>query len=266
MKKNQLFYHLIHIAIIFLSGPGSFIMAQTTITGGTTLTVLPGTTLSSGENLDINTGATLDNQGTLLLKKNLANSNAAANSVGAGMVLFSGTSAQAISGLNIIKHITVNNPAGLIVSGNTRVNGTLTLTNGRVSLGSSNLLLGPSAAVSGNPGASAMVVPAGTGQLQKEYSAIGSFTFPVGDVTGIAEYSPVTLQFNSGVFNPKPEGLTFASPGQRLGLASTRKVFHPDGVGEAQEVQTTGQSWQLYRRPSACNPRGGAGTQGAALG
>jgi hypothetical protein len=202
MKKNQLFYHLIHIAIIFLSGPGSFIMAQTTITGGTTLTVLPGTTLSSGENLDINTGATLDNQGTLLLKKNLANSNAAANSVGAGMVLFSGTSAQAISGLNIIKHITVNNPAGLIVSGNTRVNGTLTLTNGRVSLGSSNLLLGPSAAVSGNPGASAMVVPAGTGQLQKEYSAIGSFTFPVGDVTGIAEYSPVTLQFNSGVFGP----------------------------------------------------------------
>lgn len=190
------------IIVMILLDLGSGIMAQTTITGGTTLTVLPGTTLSSGENFNLNSGATLNNQGNVVLKKNLTNSNAAANPIGSGTIQFTGTSNQAISGLNIIQHLTVNNAAGLAVSGNTRVNGTLTLTNGKVALGTNNLLLGPLATVTGSPGTSAMVVPTGTGQLQKEYAAAGSFTFPVGDATGAAEYSPVTLQFNSGTFAP----------------------------------------------------------------
>ena len=77
----------------------------------------------------------------------------------------------------------------------------MTLTNGLVTLGTYNLLLGPAASVSGTPAASKMVVPTLTGQLQKEYPpAGGSFTFPVGDADGTAEYSPVTLAFNSGTF------------------------------------------------------------------
>jgi hypothetical protein len=138
----------------------------------------------------------------VILKKNFTNSNAGANSVGSGTFNFSGSISQALSGQSIIQHMTVNNAAGLTVSGNTRVNGTFTLTSGKVALGTSSLLLGPSATVSGSPGASAMVVPTGTGQLRKEYAAAGSFTFPVGDATGSSEYSPVTLQFNSGTFAP----------------------------------------------------------------
>jgi hypothetical protein len=37
--------------------------------------------------------------------------------------------------------------------------------------------------------------------LRKEFSAAGSFIYPVGDNTGAAEYSPVTLDFTSGTFN-----------------------------------------------------------------
>jgi hypothetical protein len=45
-----------------------------------------------------------------------------------------------------------------------------------------------------------MVVATGSGELRKEYASTGSFTYPVGDATGTAEYSPVTLSINSGTF------------------------------------------------------------------
>ncbi|MCI0472952.1 MAG: T9SS type A sorting domain-containing protein, partial [Ignavibacteria bacterium] len=67
-------------------------------------------------------------------------------------------------------------------------------------LGSNNLTLGPAATISGTPDATKMVVVTGTGQFRKQFSATGSFTFPVGDNTGTAEYSPVTLTFNDGTF------------------------------------------------------------------
>jgi hypothetical protein len=47
-----------------------------------------------------------------------------------------------------------------------------------------------------------MIIVTGTGELQKEFPAgfTGSFTFPVGDNSGTAEYSPVTLVFSGGTF------------------------------------------------------------------
>ncbi len=42
----------------------------------------------------------------------------------------------------------------------------------------------------------------GAGQVQKLYSGIGAFTFPVGDNNLIAEYSPVTLDITAGTFGP----------------------------------------------------------------
>lgn len=174
--------------------------SQVTVVSGTTVKINPASTVNSLENFVLNSGGTLDVQGTLVLKKNLVNQNAAANSLGTGTIVFSGTTNQTISGQNIIQDMTLNNAAGLTVGGNTRVNGVLTLTNGLVSLGTNNLLLGPSASVAGTPSASNMVVATGTGELRKEFASAGSFTYPVGDNTGAAEYSPVTLAFNSGTF------------------------------------------------------------------
>ncbi len=46
-----------------------------------------------------------------------------------------------------------------------------------------------------------MVVATSSGEFRKTYSANGSFTFPVGDNTGSAEYSPVILNFTSGSYS-----------------------------------------------------------------
>jgi hypothetical protein len=174
--------------------------SQVTVVSGTTVKITAASTLNSSESLLLNSGGTLDNQGTLILKKDLVNGNPTANSLGSGTVIFSGTINQNITGQNIIQNMTVNNPAGVTVGGSTRVNGALTLTSGLVSLGANNLLLGPLASVAGAPSASSMVVATGAGELRKEYAAAGSFTYPVGDATGAAEYSPVTLAFTGGTF------------------------------------------------------------------
>jgi hypothetical protein len=143
-------------------------------------------------------------QGTMVLKGNLDNQNVSQSDLGIGTLEFSGTSHQYIIGLNKMNNVTVNNSKGLGIQGNTEVDGVLALTGGLVTLGSNNLLLGPSATVNGTPTATNMVVPTGSGLLQKQFpdgtGVSGSFTYPVGDSTGTAEYSPVTLNFTTGNF------------------------------------------------------------------
>ncbi|MEA5109761.1 MAG: hypothetical protein VB072_04975 [Lentimicrobium sp.] len=174
--------------------------ADNIITSGTTLRVSAGTTLVSTGNLVINSGATLNNSGTVNLKSNLNNLNASQNSLGSGTVIFSGTASQAISGNNTIQNLTINNASGVTNNGQTLVNGVLTLTSGRVTLGAYNLTLGTAATIGGAPSSSAMIVATGSGQMRKSYAAAGSFVFPVGDNTGTAEYTPVTLNFSAGSF------------------------------------------------------------------
>ncbi|MFZ4523124.1 MAG: T9SS type A sorting domain-containing protein [Bacteroidales bacterium] len=189
---------LLMSAAVFFGQTQAF--SQMTVLSGTTVKILAASTLYSVENVVLNSGGTLDVQGTLVLKKDLQNGNPSLNSVGSGLVVFSGTLPQVLGGANIIQDLMVNNVTGLTVGGNTHVNGVLTLTSGLMTLGPNNLKLGPSATVAGGPSAANMVVATGAGELRKEYAAAGSFTFPVGDATGAAEYSPVTLAFNSGTF------------------------------------------------------------------
>jgi hypothetical protein len=178
----------------------SICQGQAVISGGAIMTVLPETVMNSGAPVTLQEGGSVNNQGTMILTSDLVNSNAGVNSLGIGLVQFSGTIPQSISGQFVINDLSVNNATGLSVNGNTRVNRVFTLTSGLVSLGSHNLLLGPTATIAGSPSAANMVVATSTGQLQKEFASIGSFTYPVGDASGTAEYSPVLLQFNSGTF------------------------------------------------------------------
>ena len=137
-----------------------------------------------------------------MLKKNLENQNSDTNSLGTGSIVFSGSLNQSIFGQNVIQNMEVNNPSGLTIEGNTRVNGILSLTSGVIGLGSQHFILGSAATITGVPSAANMVDATGTGQLQKEFPAgfTGSFTFPVGDQTGTPEYSPATLNFTGGTF------------------------------------------------------------------
>ena len=176
--------------------------AQTIITSGTTVMVNSGTSVNSSDQITLQSGSTLNNQGTVILKKNLVNQNVSANSLGTGAFVFSGSISQSITGQNLIQDITLNNPSGLVIGGDTRVNGVFTLTNGLVTTGANNLLLGPSASFAGTPSNTSMIVATGAGQLRKEFTGgfTGNFTYPVGDASSTAEYSPVTLNFSSGTF------------------------------------------------------------------
>jgi hypothetical protein len=181
-------------------------MAQgTVVKGSTTLKVASGTTIVEPTKLTVESGATVDNSGTIILKGNLVNQNVSQSNLGSGTLELSGTLHQYIVGLNKVNNVTVNNSKGVGISGNTEIDGTLTLTSGLVTLGSNNLLLGPNASVSGTPSATKMVVATESGLLQKQFtdgtSVARSFTYPVGDSTGTAaEYSPVTLSFTTSNF------------------------------------------------------------------
>jgi PKD repeat protein len=126
----------------------------------------------------------------------------------AGTVILNGTASQSISGIGIITNsanstLEISNASGVnLNTSNVTLNGSLKLTNGLLTLGSNNLLLGTTGNITGTPSAIAMIVATGTGQLQKGYASgfTGSFLYPVGDNTGTAEYSPVTLNFTGGTF------------------------------------------------------------------
>jgi len=188
------------LLLCFTSTPPAW--SQNVIAPGTTFKVGPGTTVMSGENLVVKNGALVSNAGTLVLKKGLTNEYAVPNSLGTGAAEFSGVANQSILGQNIFQNLTVNNATGITIGGNTSVYGILTLTAGKVALGSNNLLLGPSSTVAGSPSATAMIVATGIGELRREFISgfAGSFTWPVGDATATAEYSPVTLTFTGGTF------------------------------------------------------------------
>ncbi len=215
LAKNM----MMGIITIFIVNTGS---ADNLITPGTILKVQPGTTLVSMDNLAIKNGATLSNSGNVVCKKNLTNENLSPNSLGSGTAEVSGTVQQTISGQNILANLTVNNSTGVVIGGNTAVNGNLTLTSGRMTLGSSNLTLGPLAAIVGTPSASVMIIVTGTGELRKEFPEdySGTFVYPVGDDTGTPEYSPVTIIFTSPAF----------APGNYVGVSLKNEKYPDAGI------------------------------------
>jgi hypothetical protein len=125
---------------------------------------------------------------------------------------FSGAAAQVAGdalGANTTGNITIDNLSGVSLNASATMgtSSVLALTNGRLNLGAYNLTLGTSGTITGTLNATNMVVAEGAGELRKSFSAAGSFTFPVGDITGTAEYSPVTLNFTSGTFSSAYAGV-----------------------------------------------------------
>lgn len=154
------------------------------------------------------TGGTMDLAGTFKVAGNLTNNVAAADifssTVPGSEVVFIGTTPQTASGTTTttitFPNLTINNPAGIVLAKNTIVNGNMNFTSGLVDIGNNNFTFGLLSAVAGTPSATSMIVATGTGQVMRDWVAIGSFTFPVGDNNIAAKYSPVTLNFTSGTF------------------------------------------------------------------
>ncbi|MBI1769315.1 MAG: S-layer family protein, partial [Bacteroidetes bacterium] len=82
-----------------------------------------------------------------------------------------------------------------LLAGSTTVNGTLTLSAGNIDIGSNDLTIGSSGAISGATSAK-RIIASSTGKLIKVLTSINSlFTFPIGDNTF---YSPVDVTVTSG--------------------------------------------------------------------
>ncbi len=137
---------MLTVFLLFADG----LMAENIITSGTTLRVTAGTTMVSSNSLTIQNGGALNNAGTVILAGNLNNLNAAVTNLGTGTINMAGTAAQQINGQNTIQNLTINNAAGVNLNANNSVNGVLTLTNGRLTLGANNLFLGTAATIAGH--------------------------------------------------------------------------------------------------------------------
>ena len=87
-----------------------------------------------------------------------------------------------------------NNPT---LGGNVTVSGTVNFTNGIVTTGANTLTFGCNATATGANSTSFVV-----GNVVKNYCATGAFTYPVGETTGTAEYSPLTADITALGINP----------------------------------------------------------------
>ena len=173
---------------------GNFTMAGTaTTTGVAGLTINGDVTLGSGTAF---TGGAFIHT----ISGNWIN-NGGIFTPGTGTITMNGTTAKTIGGTSstTFNNLIINNSGGVSLTNSQIVNGSLTLTNGRLTLGAHNLTLGASA-VAGTLSVNNMILTDGTGELRRNITANGSYIFPVGEVTGTAEYSPITINFSSGTY------------------------------------------------------------------
>jgi hypothetical protein len=194
---------------ITVTGTKSFSTGANYEFNGTAAQVTGSFLPSTVNNLTINNAAGVTLSGNVTVNGTLAMTSVSLNlssytlSYGSSAtLLYNGTSSQTTGSelLSSIPNLTINNPAGVNLNSSTEVNNSLTLTNGLFNIGSNNLTLGSSATIGGSPSASNMIVATGSGEVRKLFTGTGTFTFPVGDNTGSAEYSPATLNFTSGSF------------------------------------------------------------------
>lgn len=118
------------------------------------------------------------------------------------LVVLNGGSPQTLtgnfSGTSVFHFLEVNNASAINLASNVHIEDELRMTIGLIFPNSSNLVLEENASIIGTANSSSMIVPTGTGFVVKEFAALGSFSFPVGDDTGVREYSPATITLNAG--------------------------------------------------------------------
>ena len=140
MKK---FYLFLLLTCLGLGTAGRVAQAQVVITGASTLYIGPGGIVAVPVSLTVGTGATLTNEGQLDLGGDLTNNGTVTAPVTAAAQLrATGTSLQSLTSPAAlpVQNLTVNNAAGVAVAAPISVAGTLTLTNGLVTIGSSTPL------------------------------------------------------------------------------------------------------------------------------
>lgn len=120
---------------------------------------------------------------------------------GTGTVTFNSASTQTITGVTNFYKLAVSGGGNKNLANEITVQNQLILNSGKLYLGNFNLIMDSLATTAGTPTASAMVVQNGTGRMRKNFRASsGGFTFPIGEETAVAEYSPITVSFANATF------------------------------------------------------------------
>ena len=188
-----------------LSGTVSTTTTTTNLTIGGNLSIGDNSLLTNGNGINtitLTVGNSLLGGGTLSQTTNsiltinggststLAQINAAATP---NTVNYNGASPKVTPGT--YRNLFLNQPTGnALLYGNTSVAGNLTLNSGNLDLANNNLTLdAASNLVIASPSATKMIITSGSGELRKNFNAVGSFTFPIGDASGTVEYTPVTV-------------------------------------------------------------------------
>ena len=177
---------------------------------GTGVTLYINDTGGNYRNETSGTNGSIDLSGAFKITGNITNNVTASDifsltAVGSE-VAFVGSASQTVGGAtsatNIFANLTINNSSGVNLTKSAQVNGTMSFTNGLLNIGNNNFTFGAASVISGTPSSTSMIIATGTGQVLKNMTGTGAFTFPVGDNNVTAKYSPVTLNFTSGVFAP----------------------------------------------------------------
>lgn len=176
-------------------------------TGSTNKTLNIANELTIANTLTLTSGILNVGESTLTLNGSISRTSGNIDASNASAtVVFGGSTAQTIPASTFtgnINNLTLNNSAGLSINQDISVVNSLTLTSGKLTLGANHLTLGLNATIGGSPfSASNMIIASGDGELRKRFTEgsgdIASFTFPVGNGGGVAEYTPIVLDFASG--------------------------------------------------------------------
>jgi len=166
------------------------IMKNFTISGTASATALAVVNIMGnftiGSGASFTTGAFIDTIGG-----NFSNSGSI-NTTGSTIVL-NGVHSQTINGANssTFNNFILNNTNGAILGNTETINGTLGFTNGKITLGANDLIMGSSAAITGNSNSN-YIITNGAGALRQRVPATATdVIFPVGLPSG---YLPLTIQ------------------------------------------------------------------------
>ena len=148
---------------------------------------------------------------------------------GAGKILMNGTTAQQLNmNGNVIPNLEINNNTNVSLTGNARIGSSLLLTTGKVLAGSNNLILSPTASITG-ASATNFIALGGTGSLVKEQLSNTIFTYPVG--ASIASYTPVSIA-NSGTID-------------NIGVKVLPNVLNNGGTGVVVTKEVVDVMWEI---------------------
>jgi fibronectin-binding autotransporter adhesin len=203
--------------------PGTALTLAGSFTMKGTASATAAATIAVNGNFSLGTGTSF-NAGTYShsIKGDFSNSGTFA--AGTSTVTINGTVEQACGGSNstTFNNLVVNNANGLVLNTGQIVNGILDLTNGKVTVGSCNLTLGPSATIIGTSPTNYIVTGESGGKVTRNVGSGSAVTFHVGTSSS---YNPVTIQTETGSDDFSVSVLAGVSPSSSNDEAAVQRTW-----------------------------------------